>query len=350
MEVIKKNAARFDSLDCVRGIAAIIVMLYHYGDHCNLHYFPGAWVSVDLFFILSGFVISHSYGRKILSGMNFLEFIKIRLIRLAPLYFIALLLGIFAALLTTKGRENEIYTLGVFGIFLIPSDSQMTWPFGLDYVQGSLFPLNDPSWSLFFELFANIFFFWYVSKFKHYSSITFVFLCFLLYIFLTFLTKQVNPGWSYDYMYVGFIRVFYTFFIGALIYGIDNKRNFQFSVAVPVAMFFLCLLNSTKIAFANSVIIAPLAIYVLSQVKINNNFKRIMCSAFGEISYPVYIIHFPIFRLLYPILKRLASPIIVIVIISLTTIAISGLLVQVDCIVRKYLNKKILSRTPLAAA
>jgi peptidoglycan/LPS O-acetylase OafA/YrhL len=96
---------RFDLLDGLRGLAAIAVMVHHFTQHNGLHWLGGAWVAVDLFFILSGFVIAHSYGIKLLAGMPLRQFLLIRLNRLGPLYFFGLLIGLIAALLAMRAGE-----------------------------------------------------------------------------------------------------------------------------------------------------------------------------------------------------------------------------------------------------
>jgi peptidoglycan/LPS O-acetylase OafA/YrhL len=107
MNAIKST--RFDLLDGLRGVAAIAVMLHHYTQHTGWDWFGGAWVAVDLFFVLSGFVIAHSYSKKLLNGMSFREFAFVRLVRLAPLYLLGLALGVCAVLLSmTKTGTPQI--------------------------------------------------------------------------------------------------------------------------------------------------------------------------------------------------------------------------------------------------
>src|SRR5476649_797527 len=98
MSAIKST--RFDLLDGLRGVAAIAVMLHHYTQHTGWDWFGGAWVAVDLFFVLSGFVIAHSYSKKILNGISFRDFTSVRLVRLAPLYLLGLALGVCAVFLS----------------------------------------------------------------------------------------------------------------------------------------------------------------------------------------------------------------------------------------------------------
>src|ERR1700712_1558692 len=56
---------RYASLDAMRGLAAFAVVVYH----LDRPYAPSAYVAVDLFFVLSGFVIARAYGEKLAGGM-----------------------------------------------------------------------------------------------------------------------------------------------------------------------------------------------------------------------------------------------------------------------------------------
>jgi peptidoglycan/LPS O-acetylase OafA/YrhL len=86
--------SRFGTLDGLRGVAVMVVVLYHAG------IIFGAWISrfgylaVDLFFALSGFVLSHAYDNRFVGGMRVAEFLYLRVVRLYPLYFLGLVLGL----------------------------------------------------------------------------------------------------------------------------------------------------------------------------------------------------------------------------------------------------------------
>ena len=76
------------SLDLLRGFAALSVCLYHTGFLLmpGYHILPGGYLCVDLFFLLSGFVIARTYDRRIASGMVLGAFAIQRLARLYPLF------------------------------------------------------------------------------------------------------------------------------------------------------------------------------------------------------------------------------------------------------------------------
>src|SRR5271167_916141 len=93
LPVVQQRGQRFLMLDLMRGIAAMSVLVYHTGNMLNFQ-MPSAYLAVDLFFLLSGFVIAHNYDRKIGAGMSLTEFMVQRLIRLYPCLLLTLLLGV----------------------------------------------------------------------------------------------------------------------------------------------------------------------------------------------------------------------------------------------------------------
>jgi peptidoglycan/LPS O-acetylase OafA/YrhL len=100
-------ARRIPSLDGLRGIAAIVVMQLHF----NHFYLPQArlsdilpcleraYLAVDLFFLLSGFVMAHVYGRGLASNwrQHWLNFAVARFARLYPVFAVTLLVMIIIA-------------------------------------------------------------------------------------------------------------------------------------------------------------------------------------------------------------------------------------------------------------
>lgn len=95
----QQAALRFDVLDALRGVCAVIVVLYHFqssGLISNLMLVRNGWLFVDYFFVLSGFVIAHSYGERLRDrGVAVGRFMALRMGRIYPLH-IAVLLGIIA--------------------------------------------------------------------------------------------------------------------------------------------------------------------------------------------------------------------------------------------------------------
>ena len=153
----KKATRRFLTLDALRGVGAIAVMGGHAGIILNAYMPPFMYLAVDMFFVLSGFVLAHAYDGKFADGMSVPSFLRARIARLYPVYLIGLVLGLVSVAFAnihalSPGRALLSF---FFGIFALPSP-----PMG---ALGALFPLNGPFWSLFFEFWvANLIFalFW----------------------------------------------------------------------------------------------------------------------------------------------------------------------------------------------
>ena len=140
----KKTARRFVTLDALRGAGAATVMAGHAGPLLGGYGPPLTYLAVDMFFVLSGFVISYAYDKKMAAGMRPIEFLRARVKRLYPIYLVGLLLGLVSLLFNNPHGLSSAQTALTFvcGLFALPSPPM--GPFK------ALFPLNGPYWSLFF--------------------------------------------------------------------------------------------------------------------------------------------------------------------------------------------------------
>ncbi|VWX54665.1 acyltransferase [Novosphingobium sp. 9U] len=142
-----RPAARYVTLDGMRGLAAIAVALFHF----DIYLMPHGYVAVDFFFVLSGFVLYRSYLPRFRQGLGIGTFMVQRLARLYPLFLLGLMLGLAVALQQIWVADphatapSRLATTMLFNGLMLPS------PAGLPY-----YPLNVPSWSLFFEIVANL--------------------------------------------------------------------------------------------------------------------------------------------------------------------------------------------------
>jgi peptidoglycan/LPS O-acetylase OafA/YrhL len=145
--MMTKASARYVTLDGMRGLAAICVALIH----LDFGLMPGGYLAVDFFFVLSGFVLRKTYLPRVRDGLGAGRFMLQRIIRLYPLYFVGFVIGLLFALQGAwRGSDHSmtfavVGTSATFNLFMLPT------PFSL-----FLFPINGVSWSLFFELVANL--------------------------------------------------------------------------------------------------------------------------------------------------------------------------------------------------
>jgi peptidoglycan/LPS O-acetylase OafA/YrhL len=152
---------RFESLDGLRGIAAIGVVLFHvrWSNHVTeTHFIREGYLFVDLFFILSGFIIARAYCDQIRTGQQAVRFLILRFSRIYPLHiavlFIFFLLEVaklFAAHFGLKGvtpfQGSTSGWAAISNLFLVESltfSGSPTW--------------NVPSWSISCEAVAYVVF------------------------------------------------------------------------------------------------------------------------------------------------------------------------------------------------
>ena len=154
---------RFVALDSWRGIAACIIALIHFHVGVNNHvselsFFGGAFLFVDFFFALSGFVIFANYARRLRDGFGFWRFMWLRLGRLYPLHIAILLVFIgfewiqvllpgFGALAVNEpfSQEGESLQFIAANIILVHA---------LGFFNDGIQAFNQPSWSISTEFYS----------------------------------------------------------------------------------------------------------------------------------------------------------------------------------------------------
>ena len=141
----------FCTLDGIRGLAAILVAMSHTLPFLRPATLDEAHLAVDIFFLLSGVVLANAYEERLLSGLGVWRFAMIRAVRLYPLYALGCLITVIAALAGIRADipPEDLLLFVALAVFLLPN------PFmGNDQI----FPLNGPSWTLFFEMLANMYY------------------------------------------------------------------------------------------------------------------------------------------------------------------------------------------------
>lgn len=136
------DRSRYYSLDAMRGFAAICVVATHFRES----YAPSAYLAVDFFFVLSGFIIAEIYGKRLSRGLLFQTFMAARIKRLYPLYLIGILVGLVQIILLTgwglrsQSVSDLVLSTAANGFFL-PSPMYF---FQSNAMQG-MFPINGPA-------------------------------------------------------------------------------------------------------------------------------------------------------------------------------------------------------------
>jgi len=326
----KIGHARYDVLDGLRGVAAISVMLFHYTQDS----FPrNTDMAVDLFFILSGFVIAHSYGSRLQNSMSVLDYTGRRLIRLYPMYIAGIIIGIPVLFLVTKAGLANYSPKSILGniflnCFFLPDFNGRTVLElnGTTHFTGELFPLNPPSWSLFFELVASLTF-PFLFKLKRHAMISLIISCYAVLMLISLAEMFINhesaiglaQGWNRESFLGGFPRVFYGFSFGILIYSsINNEQLGKLRASAerlirhPYTLYLLLLIvlalpMKLKGLYPALIlaVVAPSLVFFGSAIRCDGETSAKVAKFLGWISYPIYCLHLPIGRAVFLISSRL---------------------------------------------
>ncbi|WP_163399320.1 acyltransferase family protein [Flavobacterium fluviatile] len=312
-----KPKKHYEILDGLRGVAAILVVAFHVFETFALgnrfkQIINHGYLAVDFFFLLSGFVVAYAYDDR-WGKMTQWEFYKRRLIRLQPMVIMGMVIGgafyYFQASdeLFPEIAETPVWKLllvMLIGFTLIPVPKTMDirgW--------GEMHPLDGPAWSLFFEYIANILYALFFRKFSNKVLGFFVLLFAAMLINYTVFGPKgdVIGGWSLnlEQMNIGFTRLLYPFFAGILLSRLGKLIHIKGAFWICSALITIILMMP-RIGDANSlwmnglyesfciILLFPLIVSIGAGGEIKSPFSLKICKALGDISYPLYITHYPL--------------------------------------------------------
>ncbi|MGL4292281.1 MAG: acyltransferase family protein [Bacteroidales bacterium] len=300
-------------LDGLRGVAAIVVVWYHvfegYATSRLDQIINHGYLAVDFFFILSGFVIAYAYDDR-WGKMTTSTFLKRRIIRLHPMVVIGSFIG--CLLFYTQGCDwwdvsvvafSSLIMGTLMNLFLIPATP------GIEIRGiGEMFPLNGPSWSLFFEYIGNVLYGLFIHRFSNKALAFLVILVGIILSSWVILGPQgdVGYGWqlTLEHGTAGFIRMLFSFSLGLLMFRLvkPGKIKGAFGMATILLVAFLVMprIGNENTLWMNGIydmaciiFLFPLLVYFGISGELKNKFAIRTCNFLGEISYPLYIIHYP---------------------------------------------------------
>ena len=366
-----QTKSHYKILDGLRGVASLIVVAFHVfetysGDRFHQIINHG-YLAVDFFFLLSGFVVAYAYDDR-WGKMTQWDFYKRRLIRLQPMVIMGTLIG--AALFYFQASPAfpliagtpvwKMLLLMLVGFTMIPV------PMSMD-IRGwqEMHPLNGPAWSLFFEYIANILYAVVIRRFSKTLLIIFVALSawLLVHYLISGREGDLIGGWTLDkeQLNIGFTRLLYPFFAGVLLWRMGKLIHIKYafsicSLLIAIVLFIPRIGGSTHLwmnglyeAFC-VIIIFPLIVAIGAGSDITGKFANKTCKLFGDISYPLYITHYPLIYLYTGWVAKNKVPmgygLCVGVILFIVAIAIAYASLKLyDEPVRNWLKKRFLVKT-----
>lgn len=304
---------QYQTLDGLRGVAALgIVILHtpHFFDHWHL---PYSFLAVDLFFVLSGFVLAASYEAKLQSGMTVMQFFRIRLLRLYPLYLLGTMLGVPVALMAMKYGGNGLSVEWSQSLFwsslplsLLMLPTPMTGP------DGVLYPFNPVLWTIFFEIVVNLLYAMlarYLHDDRRLLALVIVSAAALVTYGLGVERPDGGPTWGT--FAGGLSRMMFSFFCGVLICRFRRPATIHSSLAAVsllaglLALFAIPHTNVT--ALGTILLVFPALVLMGASVEPERGLARVF-RLLGASSYAVYALHKPLYQILLGFLM-VASPV-----------------------------------------
>lgn len=321
----------YELLDGLRGVAALLVLIYHIhegfafaeatnGDGSGLiTTLNHGHIAVDFFFILSGFVISYAYDDR-WKKMSLGNFFKRRLIRLHPMLIMGAIIGTISFLIGGCQQWNGTITpIGWVITALLLTMCMIPAIPGVAYEvrgNGEMFPLNGPGWSLFFEYIGNILYALFIRRLstKALAAVTVGLGVIHTWFFVWNISgyDSVGVGWTIDEInfWGGLVRMLFPFSIGMLLARTFKPRQikgaFWICSALLLASFAVPYISPIGNLSINSLyeviciaLIFPFIVWLgacgYSSDRYTSNINKFL----GDLSYPLYIVHYPIMYLFY---------------------------------------------------
>ncbi|WBJ98774.1 acyltransferase family protein [Methylocystis parvus] len=300
---------RYLALDGLRGVAALAVIFYHapWTTHfSNLEATRNAYLAVDFFFILSGFVIAANYARNIADGRDLRVFLTKRFFRLYPLHFaiLAALVGLeILKWAAQSGRASDVAPFtGPNSLSLLFENLLMLQGLGLESRLG----WNPPAWSVGAECVAYLLFAAAAIAGQVRRSASVVAICVLslgAYLLIALFQKTLDATFIF-----GLVRCVAGFSLGVAVW-LYSPAAWR---AAPLVATVAALLALTVAALApggETVAIIPLFVALTASLQYDRGLlaERLSTPAIqflGRASYSIYLTHMPIFYIFTIVLKR----------------------------------------------
>jgi peptidoglycan/LPS O-acetylase OafA/YrhL len=366
-------------LDGLRGTAAISVVIFHFqelsvgiADPDGL-WFRHAYLAVDFFFCLSGYVIGYAYDDR-RDRISIRGFLAARLIRLHPMVVLGALLGLSSYVLdpyavtqaTASGLQSQsaptwkLVACVLGAMSLVP-----TW--SLPNRFGSYVSLNAPAWSLMWEYIANIayaFVLWRLHT-RWLSAIVLASAASIAWC--AYEANAIDPGFAWGEMTYGLVRVLFSFCVGLLLFRkrINLKPSMGFG-ALSLAMLLLFFmpgfgnpeLGKVPLNWLYDTVCVTVAfplIVAFGAGATQGVFLQRLCDFFGRVSYPIYILHYAVVTIFFNyhwtrVISPTALPL-AIALLTLFAVAFAyTILVVFDEPLRAMLKRRYLDARPFPSA
>ena len=309
--------SHYHVLDGLRGTAAFSILLFHIweklapGPSNNL--MPHAFLAVDFFFALSGFVLSHAYDVRLAgsapprAALTPGGFIQRRLIRLHPMALAGLAIGVAAYLLDPfvgdTQRIGEGIPAGALALTIALSALLVPTP-PLPNHGTETHSLNGPSWTLLQEYVASILYGLWLHKIGNRLCIALAVLSAAALAATAWHFGGLGHGWGWGDAWSGPVRLAYPFLAGLLVHRLRPRivlpQPFLLLSLALVAIFAAPMMGRLNWLFETTCVIVVFPLLLAAGAGVTTVHGKIgtLCRFMGEMSYPLYLVHYPFIHLL----------------------------------------------------
>ena len=317
----------YELLDGLRGIAALLVVFYHIFEGFSfaaggtpIVVINHGYLAVDFFFILSGFVIGYAYDDRLGRTMTLGNFFKRRLIRLHPMIVMGAVLGVVFYVLQgcerwdgTHVATSMIILALLCALFFIPAAPGASYDIRGN---GAMSPLTAPSWSLFFEYIGNLLYALFIHRLGNKALAVLTALSgiglawFILFDAVGY--GMIGVGWTLDGMnfFGGLLRMLFPFTLGMLLSRkfkpVKVRGAFWICSAVLVVLFCAPYVEGKNVIIYNGLfeffcifLVFPALVWLAASGKTTDRRSTQICKFSGDISFPLYAVHYPVMYLFY---------------------------------------------------
>jgi peptidoglycan/LPS O-acetylase OafA/YrhL len=308
-EISASSKRELPSLTGLRGIAALWVVLYHYSVQCFPHLdaishtylIHKGYLAVDMFFMLSGFVMAHVYHRSFsesVTGRNYWNFLAARIARVYPLHLLILVLFVATAIAShltagaLRGALRDVPLEGPQSVEAFIANVLMLQ--GLD---ASKLSWNYPAWSVSVEFVAYLLFPFLLPTIWHASDRIKFFVGLLLFALLVLLACLTQGNFNQWDGPITLLRCLPEFILGTLLYCAyraapqDLWLSRDAAALVIVTVIILSLHFNAPDLFITSLFAALILTAVLNVGSFSEWANAGLLVWLGTISYSLYLIH-----------------------------------------------------------
>jgi peptidoglycan/LPS O-acetylase OafA/YrhL len=266
----------------------------------------GGYLAVDLFFVLSGFVIAHAYERRLAHGLSAARFLALRYLRLWPVYVLGAGLGLLAAFAQALPGHNNLTTTQVvhtapFALLMLPGP----------HIKAMLYPVNSVAWSLALELLVNLAYAFLWRPLRDPRVLGAAVAASALWLIAAVIWfGKLDIGFLWTDAAGGLPRVAFSFTVGLALYKLHRARPWRsplpaWTPLLVLPPLFYLHLDEIVWPLICVLIIFPVLVSAAAAREPGTRTARVF-AWLGAVSYPLYALHKPAGELVTQQVRHLA--------------------------------------------